>query len=219
MIVSGCAHSQTYTNLAPGDAEGAPSLAVLPEVPLGGAADTRRTHQGLVLADRALQQRFPMPPEDRRRGALQTWLEQDVVSWLVEREQLIEHVGFEFGMDGRALPAERILGFAVLGLLREDTARALRTIPAPTELASVPEIEQMFHEVVESHAVPFLSAALLAFRSCSDLALEGPESMQHFAPYCDRRFRRLRDEVHAQQALVLEGEDDRHRVVQGVLAE
>lgn len=198
---SGCAHE---SGLFAGQPEAPPNLACLPELGSGGPADTRRTHEGLVLTQRALDEDFPLPPVDRSYAALQRWMQDEVAAWIAARTGAASALHAQFGLDGAAAQSERVVGQAALGLLQEDTALDLQTIPPPSELAAEPEIRAMFQDIVATKAEPFLAAALIAFRECADEAYEGPEATAHFAAFCDARFQRLRAEVQRRQSARLQ---------------
>jgi hypothetical protein len=72
-------------------------------------------------------------------------------------------------------------------------ALALGNIPAPSELDSEPDIAEIYAEVVVKQATPFITAALVEYRECANTAINGPQSMRHWAYFCARRFERLRE--------------------------
>lgn len=196
--LAACAHG-SGAPLSKGQPEAPPTLACLPEVAPGGPADTRRTHQGLLIAKEALDDGLPAPPSDRSYSAMQGWMKSEVAHWIAARAGAVSELKFQLGFDGGASASEQVVGKAAVGLLQEHTALDLQKIPPPAELAAEPEIAEMFQEVVAAQAEPFLGAALIAFRECADAAYEGPDATAHFAEFCDARFRRLRTEVEGRQ--------------------
>lgn len=190
----GCAHGESVPQGTPlGAPEAPPSLSALPGVVPGSAADTPRVHEGLALTQRTLDGGLPTPPADLRFSVLQAWIEHDVVAWLGVRQKALRELEYRFSEEKGACPSERAVGRAAMGLIQEDTASELQKIPLPQELRQEPEIADIYVSIVEKQARPVLNGALVAYRDCSDIAYSGPGSMQHFARYCDKRFRRLRD--------------------------
>lgn len=180
---------------APGDAEAAPSLAVLPELVEIEGKDRGRVRQGMLVAQNAFDRVMPDPPRDRSYVSLQAWIDGPVLVWLKQRRLAVVESRYLFGVGRDAPQGDQAVGEAVAGLLQEDTALALQTIPVPSELGREPEIRDMFVEIVQKQTHPLLSAALVSFRECSDLAYTGPEQTMHFAYFCDARFRRLREQL------------------------
>lgn len=189
-----CAHGET-ARVDVGRAHGAPTLGSLPAIPEGSSAATSCTRQGIMAARQVLDRRLPSPPADRTHAVLQAWVDHQVAGWMRERQRAVDEARYEFEVGGGATVAERIVQRATVGLLHEDTAAAIAALPAPAELAEEPEAAAVFEDVMRAHAKPFLSAALVEFRECSDLAFDGPEDMRHWARYCQIRFARLRDQV------------------------
>ena len=195
---TGCAH-QPVEPVDPGRPRAEPGLVALPKLPADCSGRTQRTHQGIVLAGQVLDATMPAPPDDRSYESLQGWVGGEVATWLAGRQAAIEDTRFEFHLSDAPTPGEKIVAHAVIGLIFEHTAASLQGIPAPAELAEEPEIEEMFHEVVRAQTRPFLSSALLEFRSCVDIAFDGPDDMRHWANFCQIRFERLREEIDAAQ--------------------
>lgn len=185
--------------LSLGDADGRPRLDALPSLPRGASGQTPRTRQGLLAAREAFDARLPAAPADLSHTSLQRWVDSDVVAWIDGRSRKLETTRYEFGLEGDASDSEKIVGMAVVGLLQEDAARELGTIPVPAELDSEPEIAVMYREVVEAQARPFLSSALVGFRDCANLAHDGPDEMRHWAGFCDARFQRIKEELDSYQ--------------------
>jgi hypothetical protein len=185
--------------VAPGHPEAAPSLAALPEMPNGATGNTARTHQGLLLARQTFDAAFPAPPADRTYASLQSWVDTAVVAWLEQRRSQTEATRERFLLEGDPSEGERIVSHAVLGLIQEDTALSLSSIPPPSELDSEPEIAGMYHDIIRTQAESFMSSALLELRECADSAYRGPEDMRPWALFCHARFDRLRERAAPKQ--------------------
>ena len=206
VLAVSCAHGPPPAPVDRGRPDAAPSMAALPTLQPGCSAKTQRTHAGMLSARNVFDDSMPPPPSDHAFDSLQEWVEKAVAGWVEARRAAIEETRYEFHAAGTPSPGEEIVAHAVIGLIHEDTARSLEQIPTPRELDTEPEIAEMFGEVTRVHARPFLSAALVEFRDCVNLAYDGPEDMRHWANFCQVRFARLRAVIdQAQgQALVTE---------------
>ena len=85
---------------------------------------------------------------------------------------------------------QRIIGGAIVGLMYEDVARVLRSIPTPDELLDEPEIREMHRDILRSQARPFLEHARRAYHACARNATE-PPGMNHWVRFCRGRHDRL----------------------------
>lgn len=186
------AETTTPETLSLGDPDGEPRLKVLPSLARDASGRTHRTRHGILVAREGFKARMPATPDDTSYGALQQWVDKDVIAWVGVRNETLDSARYEFGLPKDASPGERIVAMAVIGLLQEDTARELSTIPAPSELDEEPEIAKIYREVIEAHARPFLSSALVRYRECANIAHDGPEDMRHWAGFCDARFQRIK---------------------------
>jgi hypothetical protein len=87
--------------------------------------------------------------------------------------------------------AKQIVAHAVLGLLQEDTAIELSTIPTPMELDSEPEIAKIFRDLINEQATPFVSAAQHEYAECANRSYRAGEPFASLARFCHARFDRL----------------------------
>ncbi len=172
-------------------------LNALPSVDHGSGADTPRTHQGLLIARATLDAAMPEPPADRSYAALQRWVDTEVVTWVERRRAQTEEVRERFSLEGEPNESELAVRRAVVGLLHEDTARSLRSIPAPSELDSEPEIAAMYRDIVSAQADTFLNSAIVEFRDCAEGAYRWEHDMRPFALFCHARFDRLQEQLSA----------------------
>jgi hypothetical protein len=175
-----------------GDPDAAPNLLALPDLPAD--ADTPRTHQGLLIARATLDAAMPAPPADRSFASLQRWVDSDVLAWLEQRRAQTLATRDRFLVEGEPNQAERMVSLAVIGLIDEDTARALAGLPSPSELDSEPDIAAMYREVTRKQAGAFMSAAIAGLRDCASAAYDGPAAWRGFAQFCRARFDRLQQE-------------------------
>jgi hypothetical protein len=200
MIVAACGGAQTDVasgrdSLRNGDPSGPPSLQGLPDVAKGKAS--QRTQLGMSLARQVLETRLPAPPSDRSYERLQLWMDQDVVPWVSARRDSVEETRFQFGLEQGASADERVVARAVLGLLQEDTALTLASIPSPAELDTEPEVGAMFRDLVRTQSQPFQSAALSEYRDCATRGYEEGRDLHRWAVFCNTRFERLEAQLHA----------------------
>jgi hypothetical protein len=199
--LAGCATASTATETAPtanavsGEASERPALAALPTIERGSSADTRGTHQGLLIARATLDTAMPEPPADRSYAALQRWVDTEVVAWVEHRRAQTEEARERFSLEGDPNESVIAMSHAVVGLIHEDTALSLRSIPAPTELDSEPEIAAMYREIVSAQADTFLNSALVEFRDCANTAYNGKDDMRPFALFCHGRFDQLQSQL------------------------
>lgn len=188
-----------------GDPNAAPSLLALPQLPADG--DTPRTHQGLLMARATLDVAMPAPPADRSFSSLQRWVDSDVLTWLQQRRAQSLATRDRFLVEGEPNDAERIVSLAVLGLIDEDTARALGNLPPPSELDDEPDIAAMYRDVTRMHAEAFMSAAIAGMRDCANAAYQKPSAWRAFAQFCHARFDRLQQE-REQHTVAAPGPED-----------
>jgi hypothetical protein len=182
---------------ASGDANARPSLAVLPALPTGASGNTTRTHHGLLVAREALDTTMPTPPHDRSYLSLKSWVDAELVVWLERRREQADLTRARFALETEVSGSERAVSHAALGLIHEDTALWLGTIPAPRELDSEPEIAALYRELVSVQVDTFLNSAVVEFRDCANEAYQAADDMRGWARFCHARFDRLREDVLA----------------------
>jgi hypothetical protein len=204
---SGTPEAETASGAEPASAGGAEggALGVLPRVERGSSADSPRTHQGLLIARATLDAAMPEPPDDRSYAALQRWVDTEVVAWVERRRAQTQEVRERFELEGQPNESEQAVSRAVLGLIHEDTARSLRSIPAPAELDTEPEIAEMYRDIVSVQADTFLNSALVEFRDCANGAYRAEDDMRPFAVFCHERFDRLDEQLSARRKVAAAG--------------
>ena len=178
-----------------GNPEGPPTMQSLPDVAKSSASP--RVQSGMTLARQVLATRIPAPPSDRSYQHLQSWIDHDVVPWVTARRESVDETRFQFGLEDGASDDERVVATAVIGLLQEDTALALASIPSPSELDTEPEVEEMFRDLVRTQSEPFQNAALDQYRTCANRAYESSPELRRWALYCHKRFDHLEGQLQA----------------------
>jgi hypothetical protein len=180
-----------------GHASAPPSFAALPALPHGASGNTTRTHHGLLVARETLDATMPTPPADRSYLSLKSWIDGEFALWLERRRAQAEQTRARFELEAAPSGSERAVSHAALGLIHEDTALSLGTIPAPRELDTEPEVAAVYRELVAVQVDTFLNTALSEFRDCANEAYRADDDMRSWAEFCHARFDRLREKVRA----------------------
>ena len=174
-----------------GRANARPNMEALP-----GLAEDRVFSQRMqfawLLAEQTFEVPDPAPPAARDAGALRDWADSALQGWLAEKAHNVETARRELDLAADEAHLQRIVAGAVVGLMYEDIARVLRSVPVPDELAAEPEIAAVYRDVVEFQAEPYVEHARRAYRACAANAIQ-TESMRHWSAFCARRVERLPD--------------------------
>ena len=176
--------------LDPGHVQDDPSMEVLPDPDIERASMTRRMRFGWTLAAESFLIPAPSAPDDQSSTSLEQWSERVLSPWLERKTHTIEAARAELDEAAEQTHRQRIIGGAIVGLMYEDVARVLVSIPPPAELADEPEILEVFENILISQARPFLEHSRRAYSACSQNAIR-PESMRHWSRFCAGREERL----------------------------
>lgn len=161
-------------------------MECLPDPDVADRAFTRRMRLGLELAEESFLVPPPEPPRDETAQNLTLWADEVLAPWIERKTHTIEAARRELDLAAEEDHRQRIIGGAVVGLMYEDLARALRSIPPPAELAGEPEIQAIYRDVMRSHARPFLEQSRRAYSACAQNAVT-PSSMRHWSRFCAGR--------------------------------
>lgn len=172
--------------LDPGRVTSEPSMECLPDPDVQEDALTRRMRFGWTLAEESFLVPPPAPPDERSAADLETWSSQVLGTWLERKTHTIEAARRELDEAAEESHRQRIMGGAIVGLMYEDVARVLRSIPPPSELDDEPEIREIYQDVLRGHARPFLEHARRAYSACAQNAVR-PASMRHWSRFCAGR--------------------------------
>jgi hypothetical protein len=139
-----------------------------------------------LLATESFELDAPTPPESPSVAELQRWTDGELEAWLRQKNEMVEAARKELDDAAEESHSQRILAGALVGLMYEDVARVLLRVPVPDELERDPEIAQVYREIVEFQAKPYLQHARRAYRACSLNAVR-PESMRAWSDFCGER--------------------------------
>lgn len=173
----------------PGDVAGAPSIEALPSLDVPDALLSMQMKRARLLTAESLALQVPIAV-DTHASALASWSDSALKGWLKEKHARAEAARKELDRAAVVSHRERILAGALVGLVYEDMARALLSVPAPSELDDEPEVRKVFGEVLRAQASPYLVHARLAYQACAANA-QGLAPMGHWSSFCDGR----RDEL------------------------
>jgi hypothetical protein len=137
------------------------------------------TSESLAIAD-------PIPPVGRSAEEIEAWTDQVLTPWITAKTARAADACAELDKAASQNHRQRIMAGALVGLVYEDVARVVASVPVPEDFHTEPEIAQMFREVMASHALPYISQAESAYEACSANANQLP-SMRHWASYCEKR--------------------------------
>lgn len=190
LLVPACGGPRLREGAFQGRSEGLPSMRCLPETDVEASEYTEHMRRGLALAEASFDVPAPSPPASRAAGDLTDWSNGPLRAWLEQKVNAITAARQELDLAAEENHRQRIFGGAVVGLMYEDIARVLRSVPAPVDLDTEPEILRIYQDLVRTQARPFLELSRAAYRACS-LNADRPEGMRHFATFCRERLDQL----------------------------
>ncbi|MEO0326504.1 MAG: hypothetical protein AAF447_26390, partial [Myxococcota bacterium] len=138
LCLSACAAGAPPPHFANGDAAGPPRMEALPRLPAGGRPPglTPTMTFAWTLAEQALDLPDPPPaPAQPTVANLGSWTDSCLRPWLRDKNRLVTAARRELDSAAEERLEQRILAGALDGLLHEDVARVLLSIPVPLEIA------------------------------------------------------------------------------------
>lgn len=188
LLLSACGGADVRDEpVQPGDPEAEPSMVALPSLPVAQEELSEHMRFGWTLAEESFQHPMPPAPPSGETGDFQRWAEEGLREWLQRKSHTVEAARRELDQAAEEEHTQRILAGAIVGLMYEDVAMALRQIPIPAEIQREPEIADIFRDVLEAQASPFLEHARRAYRACALNAEAEPERMEHWRRFCNVR--------------------------------
>ncbi|MEM7448604.1 MAG: hypothetical protein AAF355_10215 [Myxococcota bacterium] len=188
LCTTGCVNHGTrnHTTAYEGDLATTPRLESLPQPDLELAKMSDRMRFAFSLAEESFEIRHPTLPGPSNMKDLQDWASKELEPWLRRKNERVEAARAELDLAASESHRERILAGALVGLLYEDVARVLLNVPTPIDLLDEPEIAQIYREIIDFQARPYLEHAFRAYRACALNAVE-PLGMRHFSSFCRAR--------------------------------
>ena len=177
-----------------GNVEDPPTMSVLPAPDVSLAAMTDTLRFAWELAQESFDVRPPSAPVDPDVAYLQTWVNETLEGWLEQKTERIAVARKEFDDAAEQNHRQRIIAGAVVGMLYEDVARVLLSVPVPMDLRSEPDIVDVYRSIVFFQAKPYLAHSERAYRACAANASE-PKGMRHWSRFCAERASRLPEAV------------------------
>ncbi|HJL02504.1 MAG TPA: hypothetical protein RMH85_07885 [Polyangiaceae bacterium LLY-WYZ-15_(1-7)] len=190
--------------VAPGDAFAEPSMEALPSIGQSRESLSETMRFAWQLTEESFELAAPHPPP---RGAshaeLEQWSDSELERWLHAKNRLVEAARAELNAAAEENRLCRVWAGALVGLMYEDVARVLLDVPMPRELASEPEIADVYREVVAAQAAPYLDHARRAYRACH-LNGRRVDRLRPWSRFCADR----RDRLPGDDASLAPGESE-----------
>lgn len=128
---------------------------------------TAHMQMGWHLAANSTLIEMPQLPTQRDAATLTAWSESVLGTWLSQKQRALTEATAELDLAAEEDPRQRIIGGAIVGLIYENAAQSLLSIPTPSELDSEPTVAEAYREMVAFNAAPYLEHARAAYRACS----------------------------------------------------
>jgi hypothetical protein len=160
-------------------------MEALPSIDVSDGQLSAQMKRARLLTAESLSLRVPIAL-DTHASALAHWSDSELKGWLREKHARAEAARKELDRAAVVSHRERIVAGALVGLVYEDMARALMSVPAPSELDDEPDVRKVFEDVLHAQAAPYLVHARLAYQACAANA-HGLEPMGHWSSFCDGR--------------------------------
>jgi hypothetical protein len=201
-LLSACASGPAIRadeDLLEGDVEAVPAMTVLPSTDVELTALTEKMQFAWSLAEESFESAMPPAPPSVAGPEYQQWVEEDLRNWVRRKTRAVIAARRELDDAADENLRQRIFAGAIVGLMYEDVAMSLRSIPTPAALDDEPEIAQIFREVLDGHAAPFVAHADRAYRACALNADSAAPSLRHWRSFCLGRRENLptREEVES----------------------
>jgi len=181
--------SRTYQE---GDPAGAPSVEALPSLDVDQNKLTQEMKMARLLSAESLNLEPPVRPRDTSTATIADWSDNELKTWIEAKNRAAEAARKELDLAAVQNHRQRIMAGAMVGLVYEDVARTLLTLPIPAELSAEPDIAKMYVDILRTQAGPYLTQAKAAYSACSGNAVQVP-ALKHWSSFCLERGERLPD--------------------------
>lgn len=165
-------------------------MEVLPSLDVDQGALTPEMRMARMLSAECLTLDPPGKPADNSTSTISAWSDQELKNWLREKHRRAEAARKELDRAAEQNHRQRIMAGAMVGLLYEDVARTLLSLPVPAELTTEPEIAAMYLELMRNQAAPYVLRSRTAYSACAGNA-EQLSELQHWSEFCLAREGRL----------------------------
>jgi hypothetical protein len=173
-----------------GDATGKPRVEALPSLDIDASKLTAEMRMARLLSAESLNLAPPVQPRDTSSATYADWSDHELRAWMQSKHASAEAARQELDRAAVQNQRQRIMAGAMVGLVYEDVARALLTLPVPAELVSEPEIAAMYVDILRTQAGPYLLQARHAYTACAGNAEQLP-ALHHWSDFCLSRENQL----------------------------
>ena len=143
-----------------------------------------------LLSAESLNLDPPVQPRDTSTATIAEWSDHELKTWMQTKHASAEAARVELDRAAVQNQRQRIMAGAMVGLVYEDVARTLLTLPVPADLVSEPEIAAMYVDILRTQAGPYLLQARLAYTACAGNA-EQMATLRHWSEFCLMRENQL----------------------------
>lgn len=166
-----------------GDAEGAPRVEALPSLDVAQDELTPEMRMARMLSAECLNLDPPARPVATDSESMMSWSDAELKEWMRQKHLRAEAARKELDVAAVQNHRQRIMAGAMVGLVYEDVARNLLSLPTPAELSSEPEIAAMYVDLLRTQATPYLVQARQAYAACAGNADQLP-ALRHWSSFC-----------------------------------
>jgi len=181
-----------------GDAIGKPRVEALPSLDVDSKELTAEMRMARLLSAESLNLAPPVQPRDTSTATIADWSDHELKTWMQSKHASAEAARKELDRAATQNHRQRIMAGAMVGLVYEDLARTLLTLPVPAELVSEPEIAAMYVDILRTQAGPYLLQSRQAYAACAGNAEQLPE-LKHWSSFCLSREDQLPSSTLADQ--------------------
>lgn len=130
----------------------------------------------------------PLPPQESSSSAIESWASEALLPWGNEKRQAIEKAESHATTIAQWSGEEQGLVAGLFGYLYEDMASGLRGAPVPNEIATDPELLQIYIDTIQELLGPYALESAKAYAVCAqELLALGDSPWSEWAEYCALR--------------------------------